>query len=114
MNLEGTLRFSRDLRIFRRVLEESIKTMGDATLVIKSIKRLAGSPKGGDLSTKLITADMTCMVFSEPFISDIFGSTLIAAGMLLKSRKGLMIVDIFGFREIRRIMTDLERTSVKS
>lgn len=111
MNLKGALRFSRDLRIFGRVLEESAKTMGDATLAIKSIKRLAGSPKGGDLSTKLITAGMACVVFPEPFISDIFGSTLIAAGMLLKSRKGPTIVDMF--RETRRIMTDLRRTNVE-
>lgn len=111
MKLEDALRFSRDLRIFGRVLKESTKIMGDTTLAIKSIKRLAGSPKGGDLSTKLITAGMACVVFPEPFISDIFGSTLIAAGMLLRSRRGPTIVDML--REIRRIVTDLERTNVK-
>jgi len=111
MNLEDALRFSRDLKIFGHVLEESAKIMDDATLAIKLIKRLAGSPKSGDLSTKLITAGMACVVFPEPFISDIFGSTLIATGMLLRSRRGPTMVDIF--REIKRIMTDLERISVK-
>lgn len=102
---------SRELRTFSRTLMESAKTINNTTSVIKSVKRLAGGSRSSNISSKLITAGMACIVFPEPIISDILGSMLIATGMLLKSRREPTIVDVF--RETRRIMVNLKRVNME-
>jgi len=107
MSPKDAIRLSKDLKFFGQSLKGSAKIMGDVALVTKSVKRLVGGSKSGDLSSKFITAGMACVVFPEPVFSDIVGWTLIATGALLKSRKGPTITDIF--RETRKIMADIKK-----
>ncbi|MEM2811749.1 MAG: hypothetical protein QXH62_02360 [Candidatus Bathyarchaeia archaeon] len=111
MNLRDSLELSRELRAFSRILMESAKTLNNTTSVIKSVKCLTGGSRSSNIGSKLITAGMACIVFPEPLFSDVVGSMLIATGMLLKSRRGPTIADIF--KETRRIMVGLKRINME-
>ncbi|MEM1507492.1 MAG: hypothetical protein QXU02_01090 [Candidatus Bathyarchaeia archaeon] len=111
MRLNEAIMLSKDLRIFGRTFSECAKVMGDTTQVVKSVKPLMGNYGSSGLGSKLIAAGMACIVFPEPVVSDIIGSTLIAAGMLIKSRRGLTAMDVL--KETRKIMNDLRRISVE-
>lgn len=111
MDLKRALEISRDLRSFGQTLKEFTRTVNDIRSIARSVKRLSGNPSGNDLGSKLIAAGMACIVFPEPIVSDLLGSTLIAAGALLRARKGPSMADIF--REMRKITADLKEISVK-
>lgn len=111
MNLEDAVKLSRDLRTFGKTIKGSIKTIEDTTHTIDHIKRLAGRSKSGDVSSKLITAGMACLLFPEPVFSDIIGSMLIATGMVVRNRKGPTIMDVF--KETRKMMTDLRKINME-
>lgn len=111
MSHKGALELSKELKAFGKTVRETAKVISDAAVNAKSIKRLIGSPGNGDLSAKLITAGMACIAFPEPLVSDILGSALIASGMLLKSRRGPTIVEIF--RETSKILSGLKKLNTE-
>ncbi|MEM2400854.1 MAG: hypothetical protein QW305_06655 [Candidatus Bathyarchaeia archaeon] len=105
MDYEEAAMLYRDLRLVGRSFNDALNTIGSVVGEVKSVKRLAGGSKSGDLGSKLIAAGMACVIFPEPIISDIAGSMLIATGMLIKSRRGPTLTDVF--RETRRVMSML-------
>lgn len=111
MKIEEAIRLSRDLRFIGQTFNDATRTIGDTTQATKSVKRIFGCCRGDDLSSKLIAIGAACVIFPEPFISDIVGSALLAAGMLAKKRRGLTVNDIF--KEAGRSMSFLRNFNME-
>lgn len=108
---EENIKMARELKLFGQTINDAAIALKNSIQVIKPIKRLAGSPSGNDLSSKLIAAGMMCIAFPEPVISDITGTILVAAGVALKKRCGPTIADIF--KETGKIVSNLRKMSQK-
>lgn len=111
MNAGETAELLRDTKIVGKTFNEVTRAMNSTTQVTKSVRRLSGCSQGGDLGSKLIAAGMACIVFPEPVISDILGSTLVVAGMFIKGRRGSTIMDIF--KEAGRITSELRKVNLE-
>ncbi|MCX8170848.1 MAG: hypothetical protein N3E47_02575 [Candidatus Bathyarchaeota archaeon] len=111
MNVDEAAELSKNFKSISKTFSEVAEAVSGTVQAVKPIKRLAGCPKSGGLGSKLITAGMACIIFPEPVISEITGSMLIAAGVLIESRRGPTITDVF--REIRRITNDLRKINVE-
>lgn len=111
MRLEETVKLSRDLRVISQTFNEVADIMSGSVRVAESVKGLIGGSGGGDLGSKLIATGVACIAFPEPFISDIIGSTLIAAGMVIKGRRGITVIDVF--KETRKTMTTLRKINMQ-
>ncbi|MEM2560323.1 MAG: hypothetical protein QXD53_06010 [Candidatus Bathyarchaeia archaeon] len=107
MNTKEAAKTVRELKLFGQTINEAATALKNVIQVTKSIKRLAGSPSGSNLSSKLITAGMACIAFPDPTISDVIGTALVATGVALKKKSGPTIIDIF--KENRKIMASIKK-----
>jgi hypothetical protein len=90
----------KDIRVIGQTYREVFNAMNNVSNVIKPVKRLFSDEKSR-LGSKLITAGVALVVFPEPIVSDIMGTTLIAAGTLISRIREPNVMDIY--RELRRI-----------
>ncbi len=104
MSLEEAKEIIKDIRSIGQTYREAFNAISNVSSVIKPVKRLFNDEKSS-LGSRLITAGVALIVFPEPIASDIMGTTLIAAGTLLKWIREPNVADIY--RELRKINRSL-------
>jgi hypothetical protein len=108
LNVEEAKKLAEDFKDIARTFSNAAGVMNGTVNTVKSVKSLINR-KGNGLGSKLISAGVACVIFPEPVFSDMLGSMLIAAGVILNKSKGPTVFDIF--REAGRIGADLRRIS---
>lgn len=104
MDPEEAREIIKDIRVIGQTYREVFNAMNSVSNVIKPVKRLFSDEKSR-FGSKLITAGVALIVFPEPIVSDVMGTTLIAAGTLISRIREPNVVDIY--RELRRINRSL-------
>lgn len=108
MRAEEIKNIALDLKKISQAYGEVAKVTNNFTKEIGFVKRLIdGSKNKNSLGSKMITAGLACLAFPEPFISDIIGLTMIAAGSLIVRASGPTIRDIL--KEYKKIVFDLKK-----
>jgi hypothetical protein len=97
----------------RRVeaLIDAYRTVDGMRNATRAVSRLNMSNRVGD---KMVKAGVALVVFPEPFVSDLFGSLLIGAGLFLKKRSSGATLDDLKMKasetlhELKKIREGLE------
>ncbi|MCS7120800.1 MAG: hypothetical protein RMJ07_06100 [Nitrososphaerota archaeon] len=107
MRPEDAVKISRDLRMISQTFKEAADVMVGSLDAVRSVRPLVAGSRANSIGSKMIKVGFGCVMFPEPFISDLIGSALIVAGMLIKKTGGRNIAEVL--REAQRSMSVLRK-----